>query len=118
LLHPRKNAAPKLTAEQAFARYEQVDNGHTHGGIPSYVTVYLGIPTWSVGPASDPDTDNFTKKDGIAYTALNELVCGYRWRACPPSRNPNVATLPANPCIERSFLDANTGNQIYDTFQM
>jgi len=61
-------------------------------------------------------TDNLAKKS--RYAALNDVVYGHSWHACPASRNPHMATLPANPCIEWSFLDANSCAQIYDTFQM
>lgn len=109
------DAAPALTAEQAYAQYAQL-SGYSDTTVPSDVTVQLGLLTLPVGPVS-PDTGNLTTQNGIAYTALNELVYGYSWHSCPHSRNPNVATLPANPCIQWNFLNANSGKQVDDTWQ-
>jgi len=113
-----QDAAPKLTALQAFKRYERVGEVRQVPSIPSNVTVKLGLLTVPVGPADAPGASKLAKKNGIAYTMLNQLAYGYSWHSCPASRNPYVQTLPANPCIEWNFVDANTGKQIIETYQM
>jgi hypothetical protein len=67
-----------------------------------------------------------TKKDGEAYTALDELTWGYSWHECasvmppvlPPGSTPVPAPSPsADHCTEWLFLNANTGVQIVLTWQ-
>jgi hypothetical protein len=113
-----ETAAPKLTALQAFKRYERVGEITQLPSIPANVTVKLGLLTVPVGPADAPGASTLTKKNGIAYTVLNHLAYGYSWHRCPASGNPFVHTLPANPCIDWNFVDANTGKQIIETYQM
>jgi hypothetical protein len=101
-------AAPALTAEQAWAKYDQVDSsaGPT---IPSNVSVQLGLLTLPIGP-SGPN-------NSMLYAAHNTPVYGYSAPSCPMSRNPKVTTMPPNPCIKWVFLDANTGQAIDETWQ-
>jgi hypothetical protein len=103
------DAAPALTAQQAWANYTQVDTSYSDSAIPSNVTVQLGLLTLPLGPEGPGGAK--------AYTAQNQLVYGYSWHNCPASRNPNMQTLPPNPCIEWNFLDASTGRQIDETWQ-
>src|SRR5712692_9229466 len=100
-------ARPALTAQQAWAKYTQVNTSYRHPAIPSNVTAHLGLLTLPTGP-------NGTGP----YTVHNELVYGYSWHRCPVSMNPRVKKLPPNPCIEWNFLNANTGRQIEETWQM
>ncbi len=103
-------AAPALTAQQAWAAYTRVDTSYSNSAIPPNVIAHLGfltLPVGSVGPGGSE-----------AYTAHNELVYGYSWHNCPASRNPKVPKLPPNPCIEWNFLNANTGQQVDETWQM
>jgi hypothetical protein len=103
------SAAPAMTAQQAWAAYTQVNTSYSDSAIPSTVTVQLGLLTLPLGSTGPGGSE--------AYAAQNELVYGYSWHSCPASRNPNVQTLPPNPCIEWNFLDANTGRQIDETWQ-
>lgn len=112
------DAAPKLTAQQALDRFELLStHRNAHAKIPSYVAAYLGLLTWPVGPDCGAECRNLIIRNGIAYSAFNELTYGYSVHRCPASRNPNVRTLPPNPCIEWTFLNANTGKLIYITSQ-
>ena len=104
------SARPALTAEQAWARYTRVDRSYRRSAIPSNMTAHLGLLTLPLGPSGPGGSE--------AYTAHNELVYGYSWHNCPVSRNPRVKKLPSNPCIEWNFLNANTGQQIEETWQM
>ncbi len=122
-----QDAAPNLTALQAFKRYERVGEVKQVPSIPSNLTVKLGLLTVPVGPADAPGAGNLTKRNGIAYTALNELAYGYSWHRCPSpviglpgstdSPSP-AASNGANPCVEWNFVDATTGKQIIEIFQM
>ncbi len=110
-----QDAAPKLTAEQAFAQQRR-RNGRGVIPIPSGVTVKLGLLTIPAGP-TNPHTGHVVTKDGIAYAALNELAWGYSWHWCPMSRNPAVAGRVPGPCTRWNFLDANTGREIDEAWQ-
>jgi hypothetical protein len=110
------SAAPKLTAQQAWARYAR-ENGSDHAAIPSVVHVRLGLLTLPVGPANAPGTSNLTISNGEAYTALNELAYGYSSPSGCVSMNPWVLFPPDARCIEWDFLNANTGTQIDSTWQ-
>lgn len=105
---PPEATAPAMTAEQAWAAYGKID---TAAGtkIPPDVSVSLGLFTLPLGPSGSNGTE--------AYTAHNILTYGYSWHSCPTSRNPKVKRLPASPCIEWLFLNANTGQQIDNTGQ-
>ena len=107
---PPANAAPAMTAAEAWAAYTQVDTSYSSSAIPSNVSVVLGLLTLPTGPTGPNGTEG--------YTANNELVYGFSWHNCPASRNPNAPTLPSNPCVEWNFLDASTGKQIDETWQM
>ena len=99
-----------MTAQQTWKAYTKVDTGYANSEIPSNVTVRLGFLTLPLGPSGPNGSE--------AYTAHNELAYGFSWHNCPVSRNPKVKKLPPNPCVEWNFLDANTGRQIDDTWQM
>lgn len=106
-------ATPALTPQQAWASGTQADASDeasdSSSAIPANVTPQLGVLTLPLGPAG-PDGAEI-------YSAQDELVYGYSWPSCPASTNPNMQTLPANPCIEWEFIDANTGQEIDDTWQ-
>jgi len=104
------DAEPALTAQQAWAKYTQVDRGYRSPAIPPGVTAHLGLLTLPIGPSGPGGSE--------AYTARNELVYGYSWHSCPVSRNPRVKKLPRNPCIEWNFLNASTGQQIDESWQL
>ncbi len=104
------SARPALTAQQAWAQYTHHDASYRKATIPSTVTVHLGLLTLPLGPSGPGGSE--------AYTARDELVYGYSWHSCPVSVNPRVRKLPPNPCIQWNFLNANTGHQIDDTWQM
>jgi hypothetical protein len=117
--------SPKLTALQAFKRYERVGEVRQVPSVPANVTAKLGLLTVPVGPADAPGASKLTKENGIAYTALNQLAYGYSWHRCPAFSEPASSVAPsptasstANPCIEWNFVDANTGKQIIETFQV
>jgi hypothetical protein len=104
------SARPALTAQQAWAEYTHHDASYRKAPIPSSVTVHLGLLTLPLGPSGPGGSE--------AYTARNELAYGYSWHSCPASRNPRVRKLPPNPCTEWNFLNANTGHQLDDTWQI
>jgi hypothetical protein len=108
-------AAPKLTAQQAFAMQRR-RNGRSVIPIPSGVTVKLGLLTILAGP-TNPHTGHVVTKDGIAYAALNELAWGYSWHWCPMSRNPFRPGRVQGPCTRWNFLNANTGREIDENWQ-
>ena len=110
-------AAPKLTAQQAWQRYaELADSKRTT--IPSFVTARLGLLTLPVGPADAPGTGRLVRHGSEAYTAYRELAYGYSWHSCPVYvGGPGMRPPPPTPCIERTFLNANTGKQIDTTWQ-
>ena len=101
-------ARPALTAQGAWARYTKVNTSYTTAAIPRNVSVRLGLLTLPIGPAGPGGRE--------AYLAHNELVYGYSWHSCPYSTT--AAPPPPSPCIEWNFLDANTGHQIVQTWQM
>jgi hypothetical protein len=91
-----QDAAPKLTAQQAFAQ-QRHRNGRAVIPIPPGVTVRLGLLTILAG-RTNPHTGQVVTKDGIAYAALNELAWGYSWHWCPMSRNPLRPGRVRGPC--------------------
>jgi|SRR5215813_4734169 len=111
-----KDAAPELTAQQAFARHRQL-NGRGAIPIPEGVTVELGLLTILAGP-TNPHTGTVVTRDGVAYAALNELAWGYRWHWCPMSRNPAAPGRVRCACTRWNFLNANTGREIDETWQV
>jgi hypothetical protein len=108
-------AAPKLTAEQAFA-LQRRRHGRRVIPIPAGVTVRLGLLTILAGP-TNPHTGHVVTKDGIAYAALNELAWGYSWHWCPMSRNPLRPGRVHGPCTRWNFLNADTGREIDENWQ-
>ena len=107
--------APGMSAQDAWASWARL-NGSSATTIPSDVTVQLGLLTLPVGPAGAEGTGGLATYNGEAYTAYNELAYGYSWRSCPASTLP-IPVSASNPCIEWLFLDANSGQQIDDTWQ-
>jgi hypothetical protein len=105
------SAAPKLTAQQAWARY----NSHT--GIPSGVHVRLGLFTLLVGPADLPVPNDLPQAGGNAYSARDELAYGYSSPSACVTINPRLVAPPDAHCVFWTFLNANTGQQIDSTFQ-
>ena len=115
-------ASPALTAEQAWADYVNVAGGST--SIPSAANIQLGLVTWPSGPADAPSADSETISNGVAYLALNELAYGYSEPSpCPPQNNiaapgeSSAASSSSGSCIDWLFVDANTGQQIMETWQ-
>lgn len=105
-------ANPALTPQQAWARYiksTRVDASERSLAIPRNVAARLGVLTMPIGPMGRHGT--------TTYLAHNELVYGYSWHRCPQSQAPG-GTLPPNPCIEWNFLNASTGAQIVETWQL
>jgi hypothetical protein len=100
-------ATPRLTAQQAWAKYAKVAG--IKPTIASGVAVRLGLLTLPIGPTGPHNS--------TAYIAKNELVYGYSWHSCPVSTGLRVTKLPRNPCIQWNFLNANTGRQIDETWQ-
>jgi hypothetical protein len=86
-------AKPALSPQQAWARYMRLNPRVHRLAIPAYVAVHLGFIN-------------------------GELAYGYSWHSCPISTNPRVKKLPPNPCREWNFIDATTGRQILDTWQL
>jgi hypothetical protein len=128
------SAAPALTAQQAWQRYAK-HLGSSRTTIPSSVTARLGLFTLEASPADDPASARLPKSGGKAYIALNELAYGYSWHSCPvfspgpasarqgapasASRGARaLAPMPHTPCIAWLFLNARTGRQIVQTWQM
>jgi hypothetical protein len=109
------SATAALTAQQAWQQYAE-HSGSTVTAIPTDVTAQFGLYTQPAGPADAPGATGLPVSNGRAYIALNQLAYGYSWRSCPVSAG--VAPLPANPCTAWLFLDANTGQQIVQTWQM
>jgi hypothetical protein len=98
---PPPSAAPKLTPDQAWAQYANL-NGSSVRSVPANVTLRMGLLTFPVG------------QPGV-YHANNELAFGYSWSSCPPATSD--VPLPPNPCIEWLFLDANTAQALDETWQ-
>jgi hypothetical protein len=103
---PPANAAATLTAEQAWAHWQH-QLGATDTTIPSDTTVQLGLLTLPVGPNCGAECSGLTIQNGTAYKALNELVYGF---GTPCS--PEASSSSTSPCIDWTFIDANTGSAI------
>jgi len=98
---PPADAAPAMTAEQAWTK---MDNRSIGPGT----TVQLGLLTVPVGPDCGAECENNNiVQGGMVYSALNQLAYGYSWSTCPAG-----STLPAIQCTDWIFLDANTGQMI------
>ena len=93
-------AVPAMTARQAWAKFS---GGGRHKAISAGTTMQLGLLTAPIGPYCGLECDGHPVRDGIAYTALNQLAYGYSWRAFPHRH------LKPRDWI---FLDANTGHMI------
>ncbi len=107
------SAKPTLTARQAWASYTKVNTSYRNAAIPRNVSVHLGLLTLPIGPAGPGGTEK--------YLAHNLFVYGYSWHRCPeiptaPGSGP--VSVPPNPCIEWNFLNAKTGHQIVQTWQI
>ncbi|HEY3958176.1 MAG TPA: hypothetical protein VGM53_32830 [Streptosporangiaceae bacterium] len=103
------SAAPRLTAQQAWARFaHHLRSNRT--AIPAEVHVRLGLLTLPIGPTGPGHSES--------YTAHNELTYGY---SSPPGGcptiNPRLVAPPNARCIPWTFLNANTGKQIDSTYQ-
>jgi len=113
---PPANASRALTVEQAYADYAQVPGGPA--SIPAGYTTQLGLVTEPSGPADAPGAANEQTVNGVAYVVLNELAYSYSATvSCPPSTNPFVTNSPGASCIDWIFVDANTGQLIFETWQ-
>ena len=106
---PPADAAPALTAAQAWAgleRHAEIPAKTT--AIPASTTVQLGLLTLPVGPDCGPECEHGNiVRGGMVYSALNQLAYGYSWSTCPAG-----SSLPAIRCTEWIFLDAGTGLMI------
>lgn len=104
---PPASAAPAMTAEQAWAKWEN-NTGATNTSIASGTAVQLGLLTVRVGPDCGAECENGNiVHDGMVYSALNRLAYGYSWFICPAG-----SSLPAVQCTSWVFLDASTGEMI------
>jgi len=97
---PPSGAAPALTAKQAWARFT---SGERSTASSPGTTVRLGLLTVPIGPYCGRECDGHPVRDGIAYTALDQLAYGYSWLAFPHRHLKNRNWI---------FLDANTGGMI------
>jgi hypothetical protein len=103
---PPPSTTPNLDPESAWAAYAKL-NGSTVESIPNDMTVQLGLLTLPVGPVGPNNSYVYTAKDQLAY--------GYSRPSCPVSL---LGPAPSDsPCVEWLFLDANTGQQIDETWQ-
>lgn len=103
---PPPGASPAMTPQQAWDGFTRKAGDE----IPSNVRVSLGLLTLPLGPSGPNGSE--------AYTVKNALTYGFSWHSCPVSMNPKVRKLPRNPCVEWSFVNADTGHQIDNTWQM
>lgn len=97
------DATPAMTARRAWARFSR---GERSTAIAPGTTVRLGLLTVPIGPYCGVECDGHPVRNGIAYTALDQLAYGYSWLAFPHRH------LKARNWI---FLDANTGGMIIGT---
>jgi hypothetical protein len=100
---PPPGAVPAVTAKQAWARFSP---GGRSRAIAPDTTVQLGLLTVPIGPYCGRECDGHPVRDGIAYTALDQLAYGYSWLAFPHRHLKNR---------NWTFLDANTGGMIIGT---
>jgi hypothetical protein len=103
-------AKTSLTAQQAWARFQRNSGSPGHTAIPVGTTVRLGSLTMVIGPIGPHGK--------MAYGARNELAWGYSWHQCPQSQGPSGSTVPPNPCIAWTFLNARNGQLIVITWQI
>jgi hypothetical protein len=109
---PPVNAAPALTAQQAWAQFIQQASGSSNTAIPSTVTVQLGLFTLPIGPDCGTTCSGDPVQNGIAYTALNQLAYGYSSPGDTCVRGNSANPLPDVKCTDWLFVDANTGHMI------
>jgi hypothetical protein len=100
---PPSGAVPAITARQARARFTR---GERSTVIAPGTTVHLGLLTMPIGPYCGRECDGHPVRDGIAYTALDQLAYGYGWLAFPHRHLKNRNWI---------FLDASTGKMIVGT---
>ena len=116
-------ASPALTAMQAWADYVSVAGGSA--SIPPGASIQLGLVTWPSGPADAPGAGSETISNGVAYVALNELAYGYSEPSpcrpdpfpAPGATVPSAASSSSGSCVDWLFVNANTGQQIMETWQ-
>jgi hypothetical protein len=99
---PPASAQPAMTAELAWAQWEQ-HAGATTTTIAPNTTVQLGLLTLPVGPYCGAECHGLIVKSGIAYQTLNQLAWGYSWPAFPHRHTGQMSWI---------FLDASTGQMI------
>jgi hypothetical protein len=100
---PPQGAVPAMTARQAWARFTR---GERSTAIAPGTTVQLGLLTLPIGPYCGRECAGHPVRDGIAYTALDQLAYGYSWLAFPHRHLKNRNWI---------FLDASTGKMIIGT---
>ncbi|MGN6795790.1 MAG: hypothetical protein ACTHJW_25635 [Streptosporangiaceae bacterium] len=115
---PPANAAPALTAQQAWAQFIQQASGSSNTAIPSTVTVHLGLFTLPIGPDCGATCSGDPVQNGIAYRSLNQLAYGYSSPGGTCVRGNSATQLPDVPCTDWVFVDANTGHMIVGTEQL
>jgi len=109
---PPSNAAPGLTAAQAFATWSPGT------AVPSDVSVQLGLLSVLVGPDCGAECENGNiVQGGMVYSALNQLAYGFEWSTSCLSLGPDAPQQPPGGCIQWNFIDANTGHQIIVAYQ-
>jgi len=109
---PPANAAPALTAQQAWAQFIQQASGSSNTAIPSTVTVQLGLFTLPIGPNCGATCSGDPVQNGIAYTALNQLAYGYSSPGGSCVRGNSANPGPDVKCTDWVFVDADTGHMI------
>jgi hypothetical protein len=115
---PPVNAAPALTAQQAWAQFIRQASGSSNTAIPSTVTVQLGLFTLPIGPDCGTTCSGDPVQDGIAYTASNQLAYGYSSPGDTCVRGNSANPLPDVKCTDWLFVDANTGHMIVGMSQL
>ena len=100
---PPPGADPAMTARQAWARFS---GGERRKAFWPGATMQLGLLTVPIGPYCGRECVGHPVRDGIEYTALNQLAYGYSWLAFPHRHLKNKNWI---------FLDANTGKMIIGT---
>jgi hypothetical protein len=94
---------PAMTAREAWAR---LTRGERSTRTAPGSIVRLGLLTVPIGPYCGIECAGHPVRDGIAYTALDQLAYGYSWLAFPHRH------LQARNWI---FLNADTGKMIIGT---
>lgn len=109
---PGAAGQPSLTPTEAWVGFARGAGATDVTSLPPDVSVQLGqltIETGDMGPDGRPvDTKHMY------------LVYGYSWQSCPVVVGGDQAASTSetgSTCVEWRFLDANTGEQILDTWQ-